>query len=169
MTENEYLRQQNQRTLILVSINFVMFLILFSGLGYVAWKSSTLITKLETDLAKAEQAVVRFQGKLEHLDIDTLMAKVMQGAKENLGESVKTALNQSDFGGSLSNLSEKVENAQGKLERISTAVQEANDNLRNIDTEQLAQLVSYNMLKGLGEGFTNAAESRKPASFKGEN
>ena len=169
MAEIEQLQQQNHRTFILVGLNFIMFLILFSGLGYVSWQSSMLISKLETDLEKIERAVVQFQEKIQHMDLDALMGKVMESAKDNMGDSIRTALTQSDFGGSLSNLAEKVEDAQNKLERVSEAVQEANDKLQKIDTEQLAQLVSYSILKGLGDGFTNAAESNKPMFKVDEN
>ncbi len=169
MAEIEQLQQQNHRTFVLVCVNFIMFLILFSGLAYVSWKSSMLISKLETDLEKVERAAVQFQDKIQHMDLDALMGKVMESAKENMGDSIRTALNQSDFGGSLNNLAEKVENTQDKLERISEAVQEANNKLQKIDTEQLAQLVSYNILKGVGDGFTKAAETNKPTFKVGDN
>lgn len=162
MTEMEKLQQQNQRTFLLIILNFIMFLILFFGLGYVAWQSSTLISRMEGNLEKVEQAVVQFRDRLQHMDVDTLTGKVVESTKQNMGDSIRTALNESDFSGSLSDLSQKVENAQASLEHISKTVQEANEKLQKIDTEQLAQLVSYNMLKGLGDGLSNAAEARKP-------
>ena len=164
MTEIDQLQQQNHRTFVLVVINFVMFLVLFFGLGYVAWRSSTLISKLETDLEKVERAVVQFQNRIQDMDFDALMSKVIGSTKENIANSMKTALKESEFSTSVGKLAQKVENAQDKLERIGEAVGEANDKLRKIDTEQLAQAVSYHMLKGLGDGFTNAAEARKPLS-----
>ncbi|MFC1665799.1 hypothetical protein ACFL17_09280 [Pseudomonadota bacterium] len=165
MQEIEQLQQQNRSTLILVGLNFVMFLILFFGLGYLIWQSSTLISKLEQDLQKVEQAVVLFQDRIQGADFDSLMTKVLDKTKVNMGESIKTAINQSDFGSSLHNMTEKIDTAQDKLERVGEAINVANEKLRKIDTEQLAQTVSYNILKGLGDGFTKAADNNKPSAM----
>ena len=162
MTEIEILQQQNHRTFILVGLNFIMFLVLFFGLGYVAWQSSTLIAKLESDLNKVEHVLGQFQTKVQQVDFDTIMDKVLANTTDKMGDSVKAALNQSEFGGSLTNLVERVNQAHDRLESIGKSVKEANEKLHKIETEQLAQLVSYNILKGLGAGFTQAAESNKP-------
>ena len=163
MAEIEQLQQQNHRTFLLVCLNFFMFLILFVGLGYVAWQSSTLISKLEKDLERVEQAVGQFQSRIQQIDVDTMMPKMMESAKENIEDSIKSAINQSDFFGSLGSLTAKVDAAQDRLKQIGEVVREANEKLQKIETEQLAQAVSYNILKGLGDGFTKAAESKKPS------
>ena len=168
MTEIEQLQQQNHRTFILVGLNFIMFLILFLGLGYVAWQSSILISKLEGNLTKVEQAVERFQARIQQVDFDTVMDKALTNARDNMGDSVRAALSQSEFGSALTNLGERVDQANDRLEQIGDAVKNANKKLQEIETEQLAQLVSYNILKGLGDGFTQAAESRKPLLENGE-
>ena len=168
MTEIEQLQQQNHRTFILVGLNFIMFLILFLGLGYVAWQSSILISKLEGNLNKVEQAVERFQARIQQVDFDTVMDKALTNARDNMGDSVRAALSQSEFGNALTNLGERVDQANDRLEQIGDAVKNANKKLQEIETEQLAQLVSYNILKGLGDGFTQAAESRKPLLENGE-
>ena len=163
MAEIEQLQQQSHRTFLLVCLNFVMFLILFLGLGYVAWQSSTLISKLEMDLGKVEQAVGQFQSRIQQIDVDTMMIKVMDSTKENIEDSIKSAINQSNFSGSLGSLTEKVDTTQDRLEQIVEAVREVSGKLQKIETEQLAQAVSYNILKGLGDGFTKAAESNQPS------
>lgn len=165
MIDIEQLSQQHHRTFVLVCSNFIMFLVLFFALGIVAWYSATLVSKLKGDLEKTEQAVVQLQQKIQNMNVDVLMDKVMARARENMGTSIKTAISQSDFNASLNDLGEKIENSRVNLERISQAVQRTNDALQKMDTEQLAQLVSYNMLKGLGEAFTNAAEARRPSSL----
>ena len=162
MTELQLLQQQYHRTFILVGLNFIMFLVLFSGLGYVAWKSSTLIANLENDLTRVEHAVGQFQAKVQQVDFDTVMDKVLDNAGIKMGDSVKAALSQSEFGSSLTNLAERVDQVHDRLESISEAVKKANETLHKIGTEQLGQLVSYNILKGLGVGLTQAAESNKP-------
>ena len=162
MTEIEQLQQQNHRTFILVGLNFIMFLVLFFGLGYVAWKSSTLISKVEDDLNKFEHAVGQFQARVQQVDLDTVMEKMLANARDKMGDSVKAALSQSEFGSSLTNLTERVDQAHDRLGSIGEAVKKTNEKLHKIDTKQLAQLVSYNILKGLGDGFTQAAESNKP-------
>ena len=162
MTEIEQLQKQNHRTFILVGLNFIMFLILFFGLGYVAWQSSALISKLEGDLNKVEQAVGQFQARIQQVDFDTVVNKVLANARDDMGDSVRAALTQSEFGNALTNLAERVDQAHDRLEHIGDAMKEVNRKLQEIETEQLAQLVSYNILKGLGDGFTQAAESKKP-------
>ena len=162
MNEIEQLQQQNHRTFILVGLNFIMFLILFLGLGYVAWQSSALISKLEDDLNKVEQAVEQFQARIQQVDFDTAVDKVLANARDSMGDSVRAALNQSEFGNALTNLAERVDQAQDRLEHLGDAMKEVNRKLQEIETEQLAQLVSYNILKGLGDGFTQAAEAKKP-------
>ena len=162
MTEIEILRLQNRRTFVLVCSNFAMLLVLFFGFGYVLWQSSTLISKVKEDLVRAEQAVVQLQQTIQQADIDIVMDKVMASAKESLGESVKSAVSESELGGSLGNLAEKVENAQANLENSSESLKAANEKLQNMDTEHLAKLVSYYMLQGLADGFASAAEANKP-------
>lgn len=162
MNEIEQLQQQNHRTFILVGLNFIMFLILFLGLGYVAWQSSALISKLEGDLNKVEQAVGQFQARVQQVDFDTVVDKALANARDNMGDSVSAALNQSEFSNALSNLAERVDQARDRLEHLGNAMKEVNRKLQEIETEQLAQLVSYNILKGLGDGFTRAAEAKKP-------
>ncbi len=152
---------------VLVCLNFTMLFMMFCVVGYVAWRSAVLITSLEEKLSKAEQAVAGLQDRIQDTNVDALMDKAMASATEKMQESIKTTIRQSDFTGSLGELSEKVEATREKLERTGEAMREINIKLHNLDGEQLAQAVSYNMLKGLGEGFNQAAESRKPA-FKDE-
>ena len=114
MTEIEQLQKQNHRTFILVGLNFIMFLILFLGLGYVAWQSSALISKLEGDLNKVEQAVGQFQARIQQVDFDTVVDKVLANARDDMGDSVRAALTQSEFGNALTNLAERVEELESQ-------------------------------------------------------
>lgn len=164
MTDIEQLSQQHRRTFILICANFIMFVVLFFALGFVAWKSATLISKINEDLDRAEQAVAQLQLRIQDLSVENLMDKVVSSAGDSIRSSLKTAINESNFNVSLSTLSTRIEGSQAKLERIGQSLQEANDKLHKIDTEELAQLVAYHILARLGEGFTSAAEARKPLS-----
>lgn len=160
--EIEQLKQKNDRMFVLVCLNFAMLAVIFFGSGYVLWQSATIINKLKEDLDTAELAMVEIRERLQQLDVDAAMDRVMSDATEKIKVSVSTALQESDLGSPLMELSQRVQGGQEKLEKTTEAIAEVNERLKNIETEELAQLVSYNMLKGLGEGFTEAAESRKP-------
>lgn len=162
MAEIEQLTRQNQRTFILVCSNFVMLLILFFGFGYVVWQSISLISKVKEDLARAEQAVTQLQEKVQTMNMDDLLNRVMVSAKESMGESIKTAISESEFSGSLGTLAGRVDNVQAKLASISESLKSLNDKLQWLNAERLARQVSYNMLLGLGQGLTSAAEANKP-------
>lgn len=160
--EIEQLKQKNDRMFVLVCLNFAMLAVIFFGSGYVLWQSATIINKLKEDLDTAELAMVEIRERLQQLDVDAAMDRVMSDATEKIKVSVSTALQESDLGSPLMELSQRVQGGQEKLEQTTAAIAEINERLKNIETEELAQLVSYNMLKGLGEGFTEAAEARKP-------
>ena len=168
MNEIEQLTRHNQRTFFLVCANFAMLLVLFFGFGYVMWQSASLVSNVKADLARAEQAVAQLQQKIQTMDMDEVMGKVMQRATEGMGESIKTAIKESEFSGTLGTLAERIDNAQDKLGNISESLKAANEKLDRVDTKQLAQLVSYNMLLGMGNGFTSAAEANKPSSLEDE-
>jgi predicted nucleic acid-binding Zn-ribbon protein len=156
------LKQKNDRMFILVCLNFTMLAILFVGSGYVLWQSTRIINELNTDLDNARLGVAELKARLQQLDVDAAMDRVMSDATEKIKESVGAAVQNSELGGPLTELSQRVQDTQEKLERTGDAIIEINNKLSELDTQQLAQLVSYNMLQGLGEGFTQAAESRKP-------
>jgi Mg2+ and Co2+ transporter CorA len=162
MTEIDHLRQKSDRTFILVCANFVMLFVLFCGLGYVVWRSAVLVGEVRNDLRKAEKAMAEMRNRIQGMDVDVMLERLTASAAEAMKGSVTTAIQQSDFSESLRDLSHRVENAQDRLERTGESIREIHDTLQKIDTEQLAQLISYHMLKGVGEGFNQAAESRKP-------
>ena len=162
MTDIEQLSQQHRRTFILICSNFIMFLVLFFALGLVVWKSATLVSKINEDLARAERAVAELQQRIQYLNFETLMEKVVSSAGESIRSSLKTAINESNFSASLNTLSNRIEGSQAKLEQVGQSLQEANTKLQKINADELAQLISYHMLARLGEGFNSAAEARKP-------
>ena len=165
MNDIEQLNQRNQRIFVLICFNFAMLLILFIGFGLVLWKSSNLISKINEDLTRAEQAVVETKQKLQNLDMDTLMEKVVSSAGVSVDKAVRNAITESEFKSSLENIANRVDDAQTRLQILGDTLVSVNKKIQEFDTRQMAQLVSYNMLKGIGDGFTSAAEANKPAGI----
>jgi hypothetical protein len=163
MNELDQLAKSTRRTFTLACFNFAMLLVLFGGLGYVIWQSATLIGKLQRDLDRAERAVAELRARVKEADVDAALAKVVANATANLKQSLARAVAGTEVAGSLRNMSAKLETTQGKLDQTSASVRQLGEKLQSLDTERLAQLISYNMLKGLGRGFERAAEAGKPA------
>ena len=134
MPDSENLIRNTERTFRLVCLNFAMLLILFIGIGYLLWQSASLVRALQVDLASARQAV-----RL----------------------SVSEAVARSDFGQSLADISQTVKTTADRIDGASKSIVEINKQLRAADADAIAQRVSYHILKGLGDGFTEAAESRR--------
>ncbi len=146
-------KKQNQ-ILVLVCINFFLFMILFTGLGYVTWQSATLVNRLKDDLDKAEQTVAEMKNQLEHVDTNKIIDQMVASASVQLSESIKNVVQSS-------NLTEPIMQASEDLAATQEIIQEAVEKLDNVE---IANQVSYQILKGLGDGFQSAAESRKPES-----
>lgn len=54
------------------------------------------------------------------------------------------------------------------IEETGQAIQGINETVKGLENEEIAKLVSYHILKGLGDGFQEAAETRKPDSIANE-
>ena len=63
------LQKRQDQVFILVCINCVLFMVLFTGLGYVIWQSATLVNGLKGDLDRAEQRVVELQERFRNMEI----------------------------------------------------------------------------------------------------
>jgi hypothetical protein len=64
----------------------------------------------------------------------------------------------------MTKISDKITAAQEKIEQTGAVVAGIQQTVAGLDNEAIAQQVSYHILKGLGDGFQQAAESRKPGS-----
>lgn len=148
-------KKQNQ-ILTLVCVNFLLFMILFTGLGYVTWQSATLVNRLKDDLDKAEQTVAEMKNQLQHVDTNKIIDQLVASASEQLSESIKNVVQSSE-------LTEPMVQASEKLATTQKMIQET---VEKLDNAEIADRVSYQILKGLGEGFQGAAENRKPDSSK---
>ncbi len=164
MSDLVQLQKRQNQTLLLVSINFVLFVVLFSALGYVAWQSATLVNRLQEDLGKAEQTIAQLQGRFQNMDLEDVVDRLVSEATAQLGRSIESVVKQSDLSAPMTKISDKITAAQEMIEQTSEVVAGIQQTVAGLDNEAIAQQVSYHILKGLGDGFQQAAESRKPGS-----
>ena len=164
MSDLVQLQKRQNQTLLLVCINFVLFVVLFSALGYVAWQSATLVNRLQEDLGKAEQTIAQLQGRFQNMDLEDVVDRLVNSATAQLGTSIAAVVQQSDLSAPMTRVSDKITAAQEIIEQTSEVVAGIQQTVAGLDNEAIAQQVSYHILKGLGDGFQQAAESRKPGS-----
>jgi hypothetical protein len=154
-------KKQNQ-TFILVCINFVLFMVLFAGLGYVTWQSAALVNRLKGDLNRAEQTIAELQERFRKMDMDVLADRLVKTVSERLDKSIRNSVQDSEFMAKLARTSERISATHEVIEQTGEAIQGIHETVKELDNEELAKLVSYHILKGLGDGFQKAAETRKP-------
>ena len=99
---------------------------------------------------------------MRETDVDAVMDRVAQAAVDRLKSSMESAVEEADFVNRLRDLAKKVDAAQDRLNQSADTIRAINDRLQAMDAERIGQAVSYHTLKGIGEGFTRAAEARKP-------
>lgn len=162
MSDLVQLQKRQNQTLLLVCINFVLFVVLFSALGYVAWQSATLVNRLQEDLGKAEQTIAQLQGRFQNMDLEDVVDRLVNSATAQLGTSIAAVVQQSDLSAPMTQVSDKITAAQEMIEQTGEVVAGIQQTVAGLDNEAIAQQVSYHILKGLGDGFQQAAESRKP-------
>jgi hypothetical protein len=160
------LQKRQDQIFILVCINCVLFMVLFTGLGYVIWQSATLANKLKGDLDRAEQRVVELQQRFRNMEMDVLLEKLVSKASERLEKSIKTVVQDSEFTAPLNRISQKMTATHDLVVQTGDAIHEIHETVKRLDNEEIAELVSYHILKGLGDGFQQAAETRKPVDIK---
>lgn len=148
-------KKQN-KIFILVCLNFVLFMILFTGLGYVTWQSAALVNRLKSDLDKAEQTIAEIKNHLQHVDTNKIVDQLVASVSNQLTESIRNVVQSSELTKPIVQASEKLATTQEMLQKTA----------ETLDNQEIANRVSYQILKGLGEGFQNAAESRNPDSSK---
>jgi hypothetical protein len=98
------------------------------------------------------------------MDTDMIVERLVTTATEELGESIRKVVQDSDLTGSVTQVSEKLGATHDMIAETGEAIQGIHETVKGLETEKMAQLVSYQILKGLGNGFQEAAESRKPNS-----
>jgi predicted PurR-regulated permease PerM len=164
MSDFEKLQKKQNKTFILVFINFSLFMILFAGLGYVSWQSVTLVNRLKGDLDRAEQTIAQLQSRFQQMDTDVIVDRLVATASERIGESIKEVVQGPDFTGPIVQASEKLAATHDMIEQNVQVIQGIHETIKGLGNEEIAELVSYQILKGLGDGFQKAAEARSPDS-----
>ena len=160
------LQKRQDQVFILVCINCVLFMVLFTGLGYVIWKSATLVDRFKGDLERAEQRVVELQERFRNLKMDVLIEELVSKASERIEKSIKTVIQDSEFTAPLNRISQKMTTTQDMVMQTGDAIHEIHETVKELNNEEIAQQVSYHILKGLGDGFQKAAETSKPVETK---
>jgi len=162
MSELIQLQKKQNRIYILVCINFLLFMILFAGLGFVTWQSATLVSRLNKNLGKAEQTIVELQSRFEKMDTDVIVERLVNKASEQLGESIRTTLKNTDFVQPIAEISNKIVLTQEMIGKSGEAMQKIQEKISHLDNDEIAKRVSYHVIKGLGDGFQKAADDRLP-------
>lgn len=169
MSDYDQLEKKQNQIFILTCLNFIMFLVLFCGLGYVTYQSANIVAKVKNDLELAEQKIAGLHEKMDHLDAEEIVQRIVAMATEQVAESVRNVIAESTLPEPLKNASAKIENASERIDQtrevvISTgaAIQDISEVVKGLDSDEIAQRVSYHILKGLGDGFQEAAADRKP-------
>ena len=168
MSDFEQLQKKQNKTFILVFINFSLFMILFAGLGYVTWQSATLVNRLKGDLDRAEQTIAQLQSRFQEMDTNVIVDRLVTTASKQIGESIKEVVQGLNITEPIVQASEKLAATHDMIEQNVQAIQGIHETVKELGNEEIAALVSYQMLKGLGDGFKEAAETRKPDSINNE-
>lgn len=162
MSELVQLEKKQNRIYILVCINFLLFMILFAGLGFVTWQSAALVSRLNKNLGKAEQTIVELQSRFQNMDTDIIVKRLVSNASEQLGESIRTTLKNTNFAQPIAEISDKIAETQEMVEKGGEAMQMVQEKMSHLDNDEIAKRVSYHVIKGLGDGFQKAADDRLP-------
>lgn len=155
MNNSESMARKTNRTFILVCLNFAMLFVLFCGLGFLLWQSVSLVSQVKQDLAQAEQAVAELRQRVQAVDPQVVMDRAVQSAAEAL---------RTEFADAVPGVAEMEALAEvpQRLAATEEAIRSISQSLQDLDSDEFAQRVSYHMLKGLGDGFSAAAEGREP-------
>jgi 5'-deoxynucleotidase YfbR-like HD superfamily hydrolase len=168
MSDFEQLMKKQNKTFILVFINFALFMILFAGMGYVSWQSAALVNRLKGDLDRAEQTIAQLQTRFQQMDTEVIADRLVATASKRISESIKEVIQGPNVTGQIVQASEKLAATHDMIEQNVQAIQGIHETVKELGNEEIAALVSYQILKGLGDGFKEAAETRKPDSINNE-
>ena len=155
MTDTAPSYRQSRWLFILVCANFTMLAVLFIGLGILLFQSISLVGSLKSDLQRAEESVARLRERVERIEPETAVERIVGKAVDSIREEVRQAVSESEPLAALSTVPES-------MERASAAADEITSTLKDINADAIAQRVSYELLKGMGESLDAAAEKRKP-------
>ncbi len=165
MIELEIVQKKQNRILIIVCINFLLFLILFGGMGYVTWQSAALVNQLKGNLVEAEQTIAELKDRFQRIDTDEIVERLVASASAQLKESLTHVISESDLKVPITQMSERLYATQETIEKTNQAIIGIHETVKGLDNEEISKLVTYYILKDLGDGLHKAAEKNKPDSM----
>ncbi len=165
MSEMLAIQKKQNRIFLIVCLNFLLFMVLFGGLGYVTWQSAALVNQLKGNLDQAEETIVQLKGRLQQLDTDVIVDRLVSSASDQISESLKQVVENTDITAPITQMSEKLSATQETFEKTNQAIVGIHETVKGLDNEEISQLVSYYILKDLGDGLHKAAEKSKPDSM----
>ena len=168
MNEIERLQKKQGQIFILVCINFTFFMILFIGLGYVTWQSAVLVSRLKADLDRAEETINSLKDRVAAVDTKAVVDRLVTSASEQLRETIRNTVEETDLVTPIHQAAERMASTRHVVEKTGEAIQSIALTMEGVDNEEIARLVSYHMLKGLGDGLQEAAETRRPDDIKAQ-
>lgn len=162
MNDLVQLQKKQNQILILICINFVLFMVLFLGLGYVTWQSAVLVNRLKSGLDRAEHTVASLQERFVNMEMDAVVDNLATASAKKFDETIRKIVQDSELSAPLARLSEGMAASQEIIEQTGEAIEAIHETVKELDNEKIAQMVSYHILRSLSEGFHNAAETSKP-------
>lgn len=158
------IQKKQNRIFLIVCLNFVLFMVLFAGLGYVTWQSAALVKQLKGNLDQAEDTIVQMKDRLQQLDTDVVVERLVATASDQIRESITQVVQNTDIVAPITQMSEKLSATQATFEKTNQAIVGIHETVKGFDNQEISQLVSYYILKDLGDGLHKAAERNKPVS-----
>lgn len=162
MSDIATIQRKQNKILTIVSINFVLFALLFAGMGYVTWQSVAIVNQLKTNLDQAEQTIEQLRDRFQQLDTDQVVERLVASASAQISDSLRQVVQESDLTLPITQISEKLQATQETFEKTNQAIVGIHKTVKGLDNEEISRLVSYHILKDLGDGLHKAAEKKKP-------
>ena len=100
------------------------------------------------------------------MEMDGLLKKSVSKASERLEKSIKTAVQDSEVTVPLNRISQQMTATHDMIMQTRDTIHEIHEAVKRVDNKEIAQLVSYHILKDLGDGFQKATETGKPVEIK---
>lgn len=142
VSDSSKMERRQRHALIVLWVNFLLFMVLFAGLGFLILQSVALVGGLREDLANAQAAVAEMQARLQNMDPEEVIQRLLTSATDQLDEAIRSSVAESDLGETME------------------AIQGISESLEGLNPQELADLVAVSILLGLSDAFADAAESR---------
>jgi hypothetical protein len=123
------------------------------------------VQQLKKDLDQAEQSIAQLKELFQQVDTDALIDELVASASRQISISLKKVLQDSDIVTPITQMSAELSAAQEAFEKTNQAIVGIHETVRGLDNEEISKLISFYILKDLGDGSQKAAENNKPNSM----